>query len=154
MGGGFLQRIEVNRAALVHNIGEFRRIIGPRRKFMAVVKANAYGHGLREVAGVALENGVDWLGVNSVEEGTALRDAGFASPILVLGYVPLGALEEAVARDLRLIVYNRQTVEPAGGRRTPAADEGHRSRQGGDRHPPPGRGGQGHLAVRPQHPQA
>lgn len=111
MGGGFLQRIEVNRAALVHNIGEFRRIIGPRRKFMAVVKANAYGHGLREVAGVALENGVDWLGVNSVEEGTALRDAGFASPILILGYVPLGALEEAVARDLRLIVYNRQTVE-------------------------------------------
>ncbi|MGD1009649.1 MAG: alanine racemase [Candidatus Aminicenantales bacterium] len=111
MGGRFLQQVEVSRAALVHNIGEFRRIIGPRRKFMAVVKANAYGHGLREVAGVALENGVDWLGVNSVEEGAALRDAGFACPILILGYVPLGALEEAVARDLRLIVYNRQTVE-------------------------------------------
>jgi alanine racemase len=111
MDRGSLQRIEVSRAALVHNIGEFRRLIGPRRKFLAVVKANAYGHGLREVAGVALENGVDWLGVNSVEEGAALRDAGFASPILILGYVPLGALEEAVARDLRLIVYNRQTVE-------------------------------------------
>jgi alanine racemase len=111
MAGGFLQRIEISRAALVHNIGEFRRIIGPRRKFMAVVKANAYGHGLREVAGVALENGVDWLGVNSVDEGAALRDAGIASPILILGYVPLGALDEAVTRDLRLIVYNRRTVE-------------------------------------------
>jgi alanine racemase len=111
MAGGFLQQIEISRAALVHNIGEFRRIIGPRRKFMAVVKANAYGHGLLEVAGVALENGVDWLGVNSVDEGVALRDAGIGSPILILGYVPLDALGEAVARDLRLIVYNRRTVE-------------------------------------------
>jgi alanine racemase len=106
-----LQRIEISRQALVHNIAEFRRIIGPRRKFLAVVKANAYGHGLREVAAIALENGADWLGVNSVEEGAALRDAGTAAPILVLGYVPLDALEEAVLRGLRLIVYNRETVE-------------------------------------------
>jgi alanine racemase len=111
MAGGCLQRIEISRAALVHNIGQFRRIIGPRRKFMAVVKANAYGHGLCEVAGIALENGVDWLGVHSVEEGVALRDAGVRHPILILGYVPFAELDEAVARDLRLIVYNRQTVE-------------------------------------------
>jgi alanine racemase len=111
MAGGFLQRVEISRAALVHNIGQFRRIIGPRRKFMAVVKANAYGHGLREVAGIALENGVDWLGVNSVEEGVALRDAGVRHPILILGYAPFAELDEAVARDLRVIVYNRRTVE-------------------------------------------
>ncbi|MGZ7065910.1 MAG: alanine racemase, partial [Candidatus Aminicenantales bacterium] len=111
MAAESLQRIEISRAALVHNIRQFRRIIGPRRKFMAVVKANAYGHGLVEVAGIAVNNGVDWLGVNSVEEGAALRDAGFRCPVLVLGYVPLGALAEAVARDLRLIVYNRETVE-------------------------------------------
>jgi alanine racemase len=108
--GEGLQRILISRKALVHNIAEFRRLVGPRRKFMAVVKANAYGHGLCEVAGVAAENGVDWLGVNSVEEGTALRAAGFRAPILVLGYVPLVALEEAVAGDMRLIVYNRETV--------------------------------------------
>src|SRR5512135_1395294 len=106
-----LQRVEISRQALVHNIAEFRRIIGPRRKFLAVVKANAYGHGLREVAAIAVENGADWLGVNSVEEGAALRDAGTAAPILVLGYVPLDSLEEAVIRELRLIVYNRETVE-------------------------------------------
>jgi alanine racemase len=105
-----LQRILINRRALVHNITEFRRIIGPKRKFMAVVKANAYGHGLLEVARIAVENGVDWLGVNSVGEGTALRAAGIRVPVLVLGYVPLGGLEEAVAQDLRLIVYNRETV--------------------------------------------
>lgn len=111
MAGEFLQRIEVSRSALVHNIQQFRRIIGLRRKFMAVVKANAYGHGLCEVAGIALENGVDWLGVNSVEEGAALRDGGFSCPVLVLGYIPLDALAEAVARELRLMVYNRETVE-------------------------------------------
>jgi len=111
MAGKPLQTIEISRQALAHNIREFRRIIGPRRKFLAVVKANAYGHGLSAVAGLALEHGVDWLGVNSVEEGAALREAGFRSPVLVLGYTPFDALEEAVSRELRLIVYNRETVE-------------------------------------------
>jgi alanine racemase len=105
-----IERVEIAKRALVGNIGEFRRLIGPRRKFLAVVKANAYGHGLLEVAGIAVAAGVDWLGVNSVEEGTALRRAGIAAPVLVLGYAPLDSLEEAVAGDLRLTVYNRETV--------------------------------------------
>ena len=103
-------RVEISRAALAHNIREFRRLAGRRRKLLAVVKANAYGHGLREVAAVAVAEGADWLGVNSVEEGAALREAGLAAPVLVLGYAPLAALEEAVALDLRLTVYNRETV--------------------------------------------
>jgi len=110
MAGSLVERVEVSRSALVHNIREFRRLIGRKRKFMAVVKANAYGHGLLEVAGVALGNGVDWLGVNSLDEGAALRDAGITAPVLVLGYVPLRGLEESVARDLRLTVYNRETL--------------------------------------------
>jgi alanine racemase len=105
-----IERVEIAKRALVGNIGEFRRLIGPRRKFLAVVKANAYGHGLLEVAGIAVAAGVDWLGVNSVEEGTALRRAGIAAPVLVLGYAPLDSLEEAVAGNLRLTVYNRETV--------------------------------------------
>ncbi len=102
--------VEVSRSALVHNLGEFRRLVGPRRKLLAVVKANAYGHGIREVAAIAVDEGVDWLGVHSVEEGAALREAGVKVPVLVLGYAPLAVLEEAVARDLRLTVYNRETV--------------------------------------------
>ena len=102
--------VEVSRSALVHNLGEFRRLVGPRRKLLAVVKANAYGHGIREVAAIAVDEGVDWLGVHSVEEGAALREAGVKIPVLVLGYAPLAVLEEAVARDLRLTVYNRETV--------------------------------------------
>jgi alanine racemase len=108
--GTAVARVEISRAALVHNIREFRRLIGPRRKFLAVVKANAYGHGLLEVAAAAVREGVDWLGVNSVEEGLTLRGAGLTTPILVLGYAPLEALEDAVSRDIRLTVYNRETV--------------------------------------------
>ena len=111
MSGTTVQRVEIDRLALVHNIREFRRLIGPRRKFLAVVKANAYGHGILEVAGIAVSEGVDWLGVNSVDEGAALRRAGIDAPILVLGYTPFSSLEEAVTLGLRLTVYNRETVE-------------------------------------------
>ncbi len=110
VGGRTVERVEISRRALVHNIGEFRRLIGPRRKFLAVVKANAYGHGLVEAAGIAAGAGVDWFGVDSVDEGAALRRAGLEAPVLVLGYAPLASLEEAVAADLRLTVYNRETV--------------------------------------------
>ncbi|HOW86983.1 MAG TPA: alanine racemase [Candidatus Aminicenantes bacterium] len=110
MSGRAVQRIEISRRALLHNILEFRRLIGPRRKLLAVVKANAYGHGLLEVAGLAAGRGVDWFGVDSVDEGAALRRAGIQAPVLVLGYAPFDSLEEAVAADLRLTVYNRETV--------------------------------------------
>lgn len=110
MAGALVERVEISQSALVHNIREFRRLVGRKRKFLAVVKANAYGHGLIEVSKIAVRNGVDWLGVNSVEEGAALREAGVEVPVLVIGYVPFLGLEEAVARDLRLTVYNRETV--------------------------------------------
>jgi len=111
MSGAMVERVEISRAALVHNIREFRRLIGRKRLFLAVVKANAYGHGLLETSRIAVGEGVDWLGVNSVGEGAALRDAGIDLPILVLGYAPLGELPDAVDRDLRLTVYNRETAK-------------------------------------------
>jgi len=111
MSGPCVERVEVSRSALVHNIREFRRIIGRKRLLMGVVKANAYGHGLLETGRIAVAEGVDWLGVNSVEEGAALRGAGIDAPVLVLGYTPLASLEEAVALDLRLTVYNRESIK-------------------------------------------
>ncbi len=106
-----LSWVEISRSALRHNIRLFRELIGPRRKLMAVVKANAYGHGLAEISQLSLEGGADWLGVNSLEEGLRLRSLGIGAPVLVLGYVPLDGLEEAIAADLRLVVYNPETVD-------------------------------------------
>ncbi len=77
---------------------------------MAVVKANAYGHGLVETAGIALEAGADWLGVFSVREGAALRGAGVEAPVLVLG--PSSPADETagVEADLRLTVASLETA--------------------------------------------
>lgn len=80
---------------------------------MAVVKANAYGHGIKEVAKIASQNGADWLGVNSLEEGIFLRDLRIKQPILVLGYIPLANIKEAIKHDLSFIVYNSETIKRA-----------------------------------------
>ena len=114
MGPTRLSWLEIDRAALKSNISAFRRLVGEDRKVLLPVKANAYGHGMELVAGAAIEAGVDWLGVHSLEEASALRRAGFTCPILVLGHVPLSRLPEAVAQDLRLVVCNEETVRGLG----------------------------------------
>lgn len=78
---------EIDLAALRHNLGEIRRIIGPNVAQMAVVKAEAYGHGAFEVAQAACQAGAAWLGVALPEEGLALRQKGITVPILV--FAPL-----------------------------------------------------------------
>jgi alanine racemase len=105
------QWVEVSRGALMHNVGQFRKLLGHETKILAVVKANAYGHGLQEVSTIVLEAGADWLGVNSVEEGIRLREAHVLAPILVLGAAASGDFEVACANDLRLTVYDRAMIE-------------------------------------------
>ncbi len=105
-------RVEVSRSALASNTRQFRRLAGRGRRLLAVVKANAYGHGLVEASRVFLESGADWLGVHSLDEGLALRRAGITAPVLVLGYVPIDGLEDAVAGDLRVMAYNAEILRP------------------------------------------
>jgi len=76
--------MEVDLSALTHNLQTIRAHIGGA-KIMAVVKANAYGHGLIECAQRLESNGVDYFGVALVEEGIELRRAGITKPILVFG---------------------------------------------------------------------
>jgi alanine racemase len=109
-----LQWIELDRASLSHNIRQFRTLAGPGTKLLAMVKANAYGHGMSRIAPLALSEGVQWLGVHSLEEGIALSELATGAPVLISGYVALSDLEEAVVRGLRLTVYNPETVERLG----------------------------------------
>jgi len=109
-----LQWIELARASLSHNLKQFRTLVGPEPKLLAMVKANAYGHGMSRIAPLVLSEGADWLGVHSLEEGIALNELGTKAPILISGYVALSDLEEAVARGLRLTVYNPETVDRLG----------------------------------------
>lgn len=79
--------VEVNLDAIRHNVAELRRM-APNSQFMAVVKADGYGHGALQVARTALEAGATWLGVATVEEGVELRRNGVVASTLVFGYVP------------------------------------------------------------------
>ena len=108
------QWIEIDSSALTHNIRQFRRLIGKNRTLLATVKANAYGHGILEVAKIVIRQGADWLGVHSIDEGIFLREKKLDCPILVLGYVPNHALEKAVNHELRLTVYNPETIKRLG----------------------------------------
>ncbi|MEK7215094.1 MAG: alanine racemase [Chloroflexota bacterium] len=91
---------EVDLDALTHNIRQIQRRIGPDRQILAVVKANAYGHGAPAVAGAAVAAGATHLGVACVDEGVQLRAAGIGAPIVLLGFLP--AWEAAVAVVHRL----------------------------------------------------
>ncbi len=94
--------VEVNLSALRHNVQQVRQILGENCALVAVVKANAYGHGLVETAKAFASAGADALAVSSLEEGLALREAGVASPILLLMPLLPEQLPEALAARLQV----------------------------------------------------
>jgi alanine racemase len=100
--------VEIDRGALLHNVRALRQLTRPAA-FMAVVKGNAYGHGMAEVAR-ALNDEVDWFGVNSLDEANGLGDAGCDRPVLIMGATPFERLAEVVARGFRQVVYDRETA--------------------------------------------
>ena len=113
--------VEIKKSALENNIRGLRKVVGKDVILCPCVKANAYGHGLVEVSKIFLEAtakagqaGANWLAVNAIYEARTLREAGVDQPIYVLGYVALDDLEDAVNLDLRLVVYNRETIEKLG----------------------------------------
>lgn len=86
-GGGICQRawVEIDLAALTQNVRQIKALLSPKTQLMAVVKADAYGHGAIAVAQTALAAGASWLGVATIPEGIELREAGITAPILLLG---------------------------------------------------------------------
>jgi len=83
----FSQRawVEIDLGALSFNVHQLRSLLSPGTELMAVVKADAYGHGAVTVAQTVLQSGANWLGVATVPEGIQLREAGIKAPILILG---------------------------------------------------------------------
>jgi len=101
--------VELDKTAPDHNLQEIKKLSKKGTLFCAVVKSNAYGHGAKEIT--SLLPSADWFAVNSLEEGIELRDFGIKKPILLLGYVSLSQLKEALDADLRLTVYNHETLD-------------------------------------------
>jgi alanine racemase len=77
---------------------------------MAVVKSNAYGHGLLETAKIC-GNEADWFGVDNIDEAIALREAGVKQPILVLGYIPFDRVGDAAENNISFVAYNTEMLD-------------------------------------------
>ena len=91
---------EVDLAAVRHNVGEVRRIVGPNVAVAAVVKANGYGHGAAGVARASLDGGAVTLVVANVAEAVELREAGLQAPIIIIGASLCADAEAIVTHDL------------------------------------------------------
>ncbi len=100
--GALLQQerawVEVDLDAIAHNVRQLLHLLQPGTDLMAVVKADAYGHGAVTVAQAVLAAGASWLGVATVMEGIELRQAGITAPILLLGAAQSAAEVSAIAQ--------------------------------------------------------
>ena len=96
---------EINLDALEHNIREIRKITNPNAQIMAVVKADAYGHGVEKCAEVLLKNGADRFAVATLNEAIELRRLFSDVPILILGSSLESEADELVKNDITPNVY-------------------------------------------------
>ncbi len=96
--------IEIDTAAAKNNYKVFRNLIGKNCFLMAVVKSNAYGHGLIDFSRLMQKFGIDWFGVDSITEALALRESGIKKKILVLGYTLPEKLRDAAENNISLTV--------------------------------------------------
>ena len=103
--------VEINIGNLEHNIKEIRKNVPEKTKILGVVKADAYGHGSVMLAPTILASGIDMLGVASIDEGVDLRNANINCEILVLGAVPVWAVESAVKADLNISIFSKGHID-------------------------------------------
>lgn len=102
---------EIDLEAIVNNLTVVRRLVPAGTKIMAVVKANAYGHGAVAVAGRLASAGADALGVARLAEATSLREAGIQLPILIFGYTPPEAAAILVGQHISQTVFSLSYAE-------------------------------------------
>ncbi len=102
--------VEIDLGAVRENVAELTRLAAPA-ELLAVVKADAYGHGAVPIAHAALAAGATWLGVALVEEGVALREAGIEAPVLVLSEPAPDAAPAIVAHALTPVVYTTDGID-------------------------------------------
>lgn len=103
--------VEINISNLENNIKEIKKNVPQGVKLLGVVKADAYGHGSVMLAPTMLASGIDMLGVASIDEGVDLRQAKIDCGILVLGAVPVWAVESAVKSDISIAIFTDEHLK-------------------------------------------
>lgn len=109
--GSFRTWVEISKKAVQKNIAAFRKLIGPKVKLWAVVKSNAYGHGLVQFSKIAEANKVDGFCVDSYVEAVRLRKEGIRKSILVLGPTLAELAKDAASKDITLSVSNFEILK-------------------------------------------
>jgi Alr-MurF fusion protein len=102
--------LEVNLDAIAHNINEFRKVLNPGTRIMAMVKAFAYGSGPAEIAAVLEYQRVSYLAVAYADEGVALRNAGVSLPVMVMNPDP-AALELLIRYSLEPEIFSPESFD-------------------------------------------
>lgn len=102
--------VEIDERSLTKNIESLRGILENNARFCAVLKANAYGHGMMEVARIAGRSGVDAFAVDSVDEALKIRAEFPSALIIVLGYTLRERYHEAISSEIHLTVYDHDSI--------------------------------------------
>jgi alanine racemase len=102
------QWIDISATALEHNLRLFRDLLNPGTHLAAVVKANAYGHGLAQIAPLAVKT-AEWLAVHNATEARRIREIGIKVPILIMGYIPEQDLHDLDA-DIHVFVSTEEVL--------------------------------------------
>ena len=103
--------VEINLDALRHNMQIIRNFTAPSAQIMAVVKADAYGHGVNEIADTLLKCGATWLAVSMLDEAIEIRNMGIQAPILILSDNEPECADIIVQMDIRQGVYSLETAK-------------------------------------------
>ncbi len=114
---------EISLPALTHNYAEIKRSLRSSTQLMAVIKADAYGHGAIECARALESIRADWFGVAMVEDGIALREAGISRPIFCLGGFWQGQAADVIKYDLTTVVFRIDSAEELNARAREAGRE-------------------------------
>ncbi|MCY3871738.1 MAG: alanine racemase, partial [Gemmatimonadetes bacterium] len=104
--------IEVNLSAIANNISTVRQFVSPTTQVMAIVKANAYGHGLIPASRAAIKGGASALGVALLQEGVVLRNAGITAPVVVLAPTMPEQADSIVAHNLSQTIGHPDAIPP------------------------------------------
>ena len=105
---------KINLSALAHNVAEIRRCIPPSCDILAVVKADAYGHGAATISHALVDLGIRRFGVATVQEGCTLRSHGITQPILVMGGLLPTQLPELIHHHLTPVISNEEIAHQLG----------------------------------------
>lgn len=100
--------VEISRKAILSNLTQLAEQVKPAR-LMCILKSNAYGHGLVEVASICQKQ-ADWFGVYSINEAIVLRRKSVKKPILVMGYTVSEHYQAAIEQDVSLTVYSCEAI--------------------------------------------